>query len=169
MSGLALVLNGRGKLNEAEPLIRQVLEARRRALGAEHPDTLQAMSGLALVLNGRGKLNEAEPLIRQVLEARRRALGAEHPDTLQAMSGLALVLNGRGKLNEAEPLYSPGRGDPAPRPGRRAPHHADVDECPGFSAPGPGQAGRGRTAPVARSWKPGAAPWVPSTPTRCRR
>ena len=39
MSGLALVLNGRGELNEAEPLIRQVVEAGRRVLGPEHPAT----------------------------------------------------------------------------------------------------------------------------------
>ena len=41
MNNLAGVLQARGKVDEAEPLCRQVLEARRRALGAEHPDTLQ--------------------------------------------------------------------------------------------------------------------------------
>ena len=33
---------------EAEALNRQVLEARRRTLGPEHPDTLASMSNLAL-------------------------------------------------------------------------------------------------------------------------
>ena len=61
MSYLALVLRARGKLDEAEPLLRQVMDALRRVLGPEHPDTLASMSGLALVLQARGKLAEAEP------------------------------------------------------------------------------------------------------------
>ena len=62
MGGLALVLLYRGKVDEAEPLLRQVLEAGRRVLGPEHPTTLASMSNLALVLLYRGKLDEAEPL-----------------------------------------------------------------------------------------------------------
>ena len=62
MNNLAEVLRARGKLDEAEPLFRQVVEAGHRVLGPEHPTTLTVMSNLAMVLQARGKLNEAEPL-----------------------------------------------------------------------------------------------------------
>ena len=103
MNNLAGVLEARGKVDEAEPLIRQVVEARRRVLGGA-PDTLQAMSGLALVLNGRGKLNEAKAINRQILEARRRILGPGHTATLGSINNLALVLLDRRRPAEAEPI-----------------------------------------------------------------
>ena len=69
-----------------------MLEARRRLLGAEHPDTLTAMNNLATTFEAQGDLAGARQLEETVLEARRRVLGAEHPDTLASMSNLASTL-----------------------------------------------------------------------------
>ena len=104
MNKLALLLHSQGKLDEAEALFRQTLEARRRTLREEHPDTLESMNDLALLLKDQGKLDEAEPLFRETLEARRRTLGEEHPDTLTSVNNLAVLLKILGELDEAEPL-----------------------------------------------------------------
>jgi hypothetical protein len=67
----------------------QVLDARNRILGVEHPDTIRAMANLAATYQNLGKYTEAEKLEMQVLDARNRILGVEHPDTINAMANLA--------------------------------------------------------------------------------
>src|SRR5579871_297849 len=41
--------------DEAEPLYRQTLVLREKALGKEHPDTLSSMNSLAILLESQGK------------------------------------------------------------------------------------------------------------------
>ena len=48
---LGRMLLDQGKLSEAEPLMRENLEARRKALGSRHPNTLASMTALGLLLN----------------------------------------------------------------------------------------------------------------------
>jgi hypothetical protein len=76
------VLVEHGKLDEAEPLAREALEASRQMRGERHVRTLDSMETLARLLNEKGKLKEAEPLYRDVLEGRREVLGPRHPETL---------------------------------------------------------------------------------------
>ncbi|MBO4271236.1 tetratricopeptide repeat protein [Microbispora triticiradicis] len=49
-------------MEEAEAENRVVLEAQRRVLGEEHPDTLITRGNLAIVLHGLGRPGEAEAL-----------------------------------------------------------------------------------------------------------
>jgi tetratricopeptide (TPR) repeat protein len=93
-----------GKPAEAEPLLRRVLEARKRTLGADHADTLTSAMNLGMALHDQGRLAEAEPLLRPALEARERTLGAHHADTLMSVCKLGMLLKAQGKLAEAEPL-----------------------------------------------------------------
>ena len=67
LSDLAQLLLDQGMLDEAKPLMLEVMEARRATLGPKHPDTLTSMSNLAALLMGQGKLDEAKPLMLQVL------------------------------------------------------------------------------------------------------
>jgi tetratricopeptide (TPR) repeat protein len=90
---------------EAEAMYRQVLEAREKVLGQEHPDTLTSVSQLGLALGQLGKWEEAEAMHQRALEVREKVLGEEHPDTLASMSNLALVLEGQGKYVDAEAMY----------------------------------------------------------------
>ena len=57
---------------------KQVLEATKRILGSEHPDTIRALGNLASTYGSLGRYIEAEELKKQVLDARNRILGAEH-------------------------------------------------------------------------------------------
>ena len=104
-NALAILLKDQGKLSEAEPLYREALAGRRKALGDDHPDTLGSVNNFACLLQDQGKLSEAEPLYRKALAGRRKALGDDHPDTLTSLSNFAILLKAQGKLSEAEPLY----------------------------------------------------------------
>jgi hypothetical protein len=69
-----MVAGGTGA-EDAEELEVKVLEASRRVLGEEHPDTITAMANLASTYWNQGRWKEAEELQVKVLEVRRRVLG----------------------------------------------------------------------------------------------
>ena len=79
-----------GDLQGAREFQEQVLDASRRLLGKDHPDTLRAMNNLAGTLVSQGDLRARE-FQEQVLVACQRVLGPEHPSTLTAMLGVAVV------------------------------------------------------------------------------
>ena len=84
-------------------MARTVLEAHRRRLGKEHPDT-QAAVPLDAVYRAQNKFAEAEPILTDLLEAQRRVKGEEDSDTLNNMQLLAVVYHRQGKLEPAETL-----------------------------------------------------------------
>jgi len=98
------LLSEQGYSSEAEKLEIQVLNARNKTLGEEHPDTISAKENLASTYSGLGKYTEAEKLKIQVLHARNKILGEEHPDTIIAMENLASTYSDLGKYTEAEEL-----------------------------------------------------------------
>ena len=67
----------------------QVLETRKRVLGAEHPDTLTSMANLACTLRDRGFLDEAEKLMTESATLSSKKLGNDHPDTQYRTATLA--------------------------------------------------------------------------------
>lgn len=62
-------------MGEAEKLGLEVLEAGKRNLGLEHPDTISAMGGLAITYFKQDRLSEAEGLELEVLELRKKNFG----------------------------------------------------------------------------------------------
>ncbi|MBX3362217.1 MAG: tetratricopeptide repeat protein [Phycisphaeraceae bacterium] len=67
-----------GKLVEAEPYYREMLEKRRRVLGEENPATLSAINDMAVLLRSQGRLEEAIQFLREAVEKRRRVHGEVH-------------------------------------------------------------------------------------------
>ncbi|KAK7575344.1 hypothetical protein V3481_017307 [Fusarium oxysporum f. sp. vasinfectum] len=61
----------RGEYNTAEEVVRMSAEAREKALGKEHKDTLASMNNLALDLQGQGKYEEAAKIHRQTLNVKK--------------------------------------------------------------------------------------------------
>ncbi len=104
LGNLALLLQKRGDLDGAEPLLRQALAIRGEVLGGHHPDYATSLSGLAELLQARGDLVGAEPMLRQALAIRWEALGERHPHYASALGNLALLLQHRGDLVGAEPM-----------------------------------------------------------------
>ena len=76
MENLATMYRNQGRLNEAEQLDIQVMDMRKRLLGAEHPHTLRSMENLATMYRNQGRLNEAELLDIQVMDLTKKLLGA---------------------------------------------------------------------------------------------
>ena len=99
-----ILFQKQGYFKEAEALEIEVLDARSRILGVEHPDTIRAMSNLAVTYQYSGKYTEAEKPEMQVLDARNRILAVEHLDSIRAMANLATTYYYLGKYTQAEKL-----------------------------------------------------------------
>ena len=78
-NNLALLVQQRGRLDEAESLLRQCLEIKRRVLGSEHTETLTTMQNLAILYSQMGRNSEAEPLLVEAYADGCRACGPEQP------------------------------------------------------------------------------------------
>ncbi|KAK7016820.1 hypothetical protein R3P38DRAFT_3561758 [Favolaschia claudopus] len=101
---LAYLAAQQGRWGDSDILYSTVLEARRRLLGEEHPDTLLSMNNLALTYGSQGRWTDAEGLQVSVLESWKRLLGEEHPDTLTSLNNLALTYRKQGRWSDAEDL-----------------------------------------------------------------
>ena len=101
---VAKLLQDFGDLEAAEPLCREQVESRAKALGEHHSDTLDACNNLALLLHQLGKLEEAEPFSKRKLAGCRATLGDRHPDTITAIDTTSQLLSDLGKLEDALPL-----------------------------------------------------------------
>ena len=97
MMSLAMDLARSGEQQQAQGLMRHVLEVRRRTLGEDHPDTVGTMGALATALAIAGEAAAAVELQRSVVELQTRRLGSEHPDTLVARGNLANMLSDSGR------------------------------------------------------------------------
>ena len=102
---IANLLVVQGKYNDAEKLLRTVIEVRGRVLGPEHPDTLDSRHRLIYALTRQTRHTEAETEAREVLKLRQKVLGVEHVDTILSQYNLADTLVAEGKYPEAEALY----------------------------------------------------------------
>lgn len=109
-SGASLVRLQR--YEEANALLRQVVESRDRIMGPRHPLSLRARANLAASLARAVQddapspartiaLQEAVVLLREVVAARIDLLGERHPDTLQSIASVASVLGFLGDPGEA--------------------------------------------------------------------
>jgi tetratricopeptide (TPR) repeat protein len=104
-SKCAATLSGDGRYEEAEELQVQVMQACKRMLTDEHPDTLASIANLALTYSSQGRWKEAEELFVQVMQASKEVLTDKHPDTLTSMANLALTYSRQGRWKEAEELF----------------------------------------------------------------
>jgi hypothetical protein len=80
-----LCLLSDGRYNEAEELFVQVMETRKRVLGAEHPDTLTSMANLAFTWKSQDRNDKAISLLRECLRLQERLLGPQHADTKSSL------------------------------------------------------------------------------------
>lgn len=100
----AVRLYSAGQYAEAEPILKQALLIRERALGPEHPDTATSLNNLAMLYEKQGKHREALPILERALVICEKALGPEHPDTIIGVNNLAIALISQGSYQAAAPL-----------------------------------------------------------------
>lgn len=81
---LVMTLIGLGQRDRALQLAEPLVALDRRMLGAENPQTLDAMLVQARLLHYRYEYERSLVIARQVAAVRTQRLGADHPDTLAA-------------------------------------------------------------------------------------
>ncbi|TLD07205.1 hypothetical protein PgNI_10384 [Pyricularia grisea] len=101
---IALCYYSDGRYSEAETYLREVMEARTRRLGPEHPDTLKCMARLALTYHAQSRFQESKALGLRAFNAQSRILGEEDPETLSTMSHLAMTCSDLPQWKESEEL-----------------------------------------------------------------
>jgi tetratricopeptide (TPR) repeat protein len=104
LNNLAVLYQSQGCYSEAEPLLVQALEMRKRLLGNEHPDVATSLNNLAELYRSQCRYSEAEALYGQALEMWKQLLGNEHPDVATSLNNLAVLYDSQGRYSEAEPL-----------------------------------------------------------------
>ena len=101
---LALLLRDTNRIEEAEPLLRRVLEMDETALGGQHPIVAIRLNNLALLLRDTNRIEEAEPLLRRALQIDEAVLGDQHPTVAKNLNNLGMLLCDTSRVEEAEPL-----------------------------------------------------------------
>ncbi|KAJ2892346.1 kinesin light chain [Zalerion maritima] len=89
MNNLASTYRNQGRWKEAEDLFVQVMETRKRVLGAEHPDRLTSMSNLAFTWHSLDRTEEAISLMDECVRGRTSRLGLGHSLVVSPMSAVA--------------------------------------------------------------------------------
>jgi tetratricopeptide (TPR) repeat protein len=104
MYRLALVLEARGKLDEAEDYYHRALAGRLRTIGPELKGTRFVTYDLARFLADHrpAKLDEAESMFLELLEIQERVRGDDHEETQATLTALADLYDTQGKPQKAE-------------------------------------------------------------------
>jgi serine/threonine protein kinase len=90
-----------GLPNEGIPLQEQLRDYLASTLGAEHPETLNALHNLARLYADVGRRDEALIIQERVRALLGKILGPEHSDTLQAIEDLSISYFAAGRQQEA--------------------------------------------------------------------
>ena len=100
-----VVLSDMGRAEEAERILRPLLQAHIATFGEAHARTLRLGNSLGVLLLQQRRFAEAEPVLRQNLAASEQVYGASHIATLNPLSNLAGALRQQGKVEESGPFY----------------------------------------------------------------
>jgi ankyrin repeat protein len=91
-----------GKLDEAENMFVQALEAKEKVLGPRHALTIETMNDLGRLYRSQGNMEKAEEIYQRVLELRVYVYGAPHMLTREVLNSLFALYSSHGRLTEAE-------------------------------------------------------------------
>jgi len=97
----AMYLTAQGEAAPARSLFERAWDLRRRLLGNDHSDTLEAASRLSLNLWTLGQHEKTRQLAADTLTRMRRVLGEDHPDTLREAYLLGYALRELGHYQRA--------------------------------------------------------------------
>ncbi|KAJ5546496.1 hypothetical protein N7494_004081 [Penicillium frequentans] len=103
--GLGDLYSDQGKLKEAEEMYQRALAGYEKALGPDHPATLNTMNSLGILYKHQGDLKGAEEMYQRALAGKEKTLGPYHASTLNTVNNLGILYKNQGKLNEAEKMY----------------------------------------------------------------
>lgn len=101
LNNLALVLSDSGKPAEAETLLLESLEIRRRTLGEVHPDTASTLNNLGFTYSAMNRFGDAERSLREALAIRRKLFGDENRLVCLTMTNLGATLKAQDRYDDA--------------------------------------------------------------------
>lgn len=104
MENLADIDIAQGKYQQAEPMLGQSLELRRRIEGPRHPAVFLVLLKLASMYQREGKYALAENHAAQAMDGFRQISGPDDDDTLRSACAVALADASQGKFTGSEPL-----------------------------------------------------------------
>ena len=117
LQDLGVLLEGVEDPSLQRPICRQVLEARRKLLGPDHPTTIEVEARLAAIAMELEEYQTARDAYTVLLERSERVFGPRNLDTLSAVHGLAVSLSFMDEA-AAGPAHVRARLQrPAQRPG----------------------------------------------------
>jgi len=105
--GLARTYLNQFRYHEAETVLLDVLERRRRLVGSDHPDTWRTTSLLASVYKYWLRQYRAAPLFEAAIDGLERQLGPDDRDVLTAKVGLSGSYLDLGRYSETKALLEP--------------------------------------------------------------
>jgi tetratricopeptide (TPR) repeat protein len=172
IGNLGYLLEREGKLTEAEPYDREVLEKARRLLGEDNPGTLLAIGLMGGLLEKQGNHDAAEKLLAPAEPATRKAFTGDNAYRLaslllhlgKARTGLGEFTAAEANLLEAQPIFVHARGPEHDR-GMRECAQAIVDLYTAWNTKEPG---KGYDA-KAVEWKKKLDALGPASPTAAAR
>ncbi|MFF8355092.1 FxSxx-COOH system tetratricopeptide repeat protein [Streptomyces chartreusis] len=103
---VSMALYDMERYEESLPLVKDLLERRRRVLGEEHPDTLSSTHDLGVALISLGRGTEAYAILNDVAARRQSALGKNHVDALFSIACTGAVLWRLDRFDEAHHLLT---------------------------------------------------------------
>ena len=143
------MLEGLGRLEEAETHLRAALGVFERVLGHEDYEVASTLTSLAVVVYRRRGPTDAEPLLRRALAIKERLLGRHHPDLAILLANLAGLARERDDEREAAADYR--RALALLEPAVEADHPVLAAVRRGLAAQGASvnaRSGRGRVRPA---------------------
>ncbi len=95
-----------GRIDQAEPLLREALDVRRQAFGASHPLVADTLGRLARIRLDRGDTAESLALYEQALEIRRAVSGPASAPVGEVLNNIGLVHLTAGRFAEASAVLA---------------------------------------------------------------
>lgn len=102
---LAGALQAQGRLDEAERVMRVLVQDAGELLGQDHPDSVRYLRNYALFMTEQRKFAIAEPLAREALRRTDRLYGPSSIEALIARNNLGFVVGEQGRHAEALPRF----------------------------------------------------------------
>jgi tetratricopeptide (TPR) repeat protein len=104
MTRIAMLLQDKGRLNEAESMLREALQLFEESVGPDHQYVGSALTELGAVLAEKGLPQDAEPMLLRAVEIRTQDYPATHPLVAATNTVYGHALARLGRYDDAEPL-----------------------------------------------------------------
>ena len=105
LNNLAELYRIQGNYTDAQPLLLESIEMRKRLLGENHPDVAQSLNNLAVFYVIQGNYSEAENYFFQALHLWKIHLGEEHEEIATILNNIAEVYREQGRYAESEQMH----------------------------------------------------------------